>query len=426
MLKMIINSTQNHAEPATLQHYQKLLEHNKRRLIQLITLVACGLAIPFTLILGLAVLNQQQSLSIFSLHLVRSLFNPLLVWWLVRRKQINWAWHCTMLLAIGYNSALAYAMHLPNVIIFELFALCSFAVVMPFWQVLAYTSGLIGLNYLVAGQFIVLNEWALVMIMVLSIVLMCSTIGFVSRQTLWHASQQHSQTAQLVQQRSSMQQQLHDLQSHVQQLSLLKHDLRQPLKSVQGLLQGLAFEQPSTNSTIQPALAATQRVERQLNNLLDQARQQLGRQRASLEIIDVQQCLAQLQPAISGLAAYYSEPIAKVQLEIAAGSVIMADREQFERALFNLLDNSLSRCHHEVRISSYRSEQNVIIEVRDDGAGMHQALRAALNQADFSAITQGLGLKQVQQMLNQAKATLYVPDVPTGYTIQLHFPQVTQ
>lgn len=158
MLKTIINRIQNHAEPAIVVHYQKLLEHNKRRLIQLITLVACGLAIPFTLILGLAVLNQQQSLSIFTLHLVRSLFNPLLVWWLVRRKQINWAWHSTMLIAIGYNTALAYTMHLPNVIIFELFALCSFAVVMPFWQVLAYGGGLIGLNYCFAGQFIVLNE----------------------------------------------------------------------------------------------------------------------------------------------------------------------------------------------------------------------------------------------------------------------------
>ncbi|MCA0351520.1 MAG: HAMP domain-containing histidine kinase [Chloroflexi bacterium] len=426
MLKTIINRTKNHADPAIVGHYQHLLEHNKRRLIEWIMLLAGGLALPFTFVLIVAVANHQQPSSVLVLHLTRSLLNPLLVWWLIRRKQINWAWHATMVFAMTHNTVLAYVMHLPNVIIVELFALASFAVVMPFWQVLAYSGGLIGLNYCFASQFIVLNEWALVMIVVLSIVLMCSTIGFVSRQTLWHASQQQSQTADLVQQQSSMQQQLHDLQTHVQQLSLLKHDLRQPLKSVQGLLQGLAFEQPSTNSTIQPALAATQRVERQLNNLLDQARQQLGRQRASLEIIDVQHCLRQLQPAINGLAAYYSEPIAKVQLEIDAGSVIVADREQFERALFNLLDNSLSRCHHEVHIRSYRSEQNVIIEVRDDGAGMHQALRTALNQADFSAITQGLGLKQVQQMLTQAQAWLHVPDVATGCTIQLHFPQATQ
>lgn len=426
MLKTIINRTQNHADPAIVSHYQQLLEHNKRRLIEWIMLLAGGLALPFTLVLIVAVANHQQPSSVLVLHLTRSLLNPLLVWWLLQRKQINWAWQATMVFAMAHNTVLAYVMHLPNVIIVELFALAGFAVVMPFWQVLAYSGGLIGLNYCFAGQFIVLNEWALVMIVVLSIVLMCSTIGFVSRQTLWHASQQHSQTAELVQQQSSMQQQLHDLQTHVQQLSLLKHDLRQPLKSVQGLLQGLAFEQPSTNSTIQPALAATQRVERQLNNLLDQARQQLGRQRASLEIIDVQQCLGQLQPAISGLAAYYSEPIVKVQLDIAAGSVIVADREQFERALFNLLDNSLSRCHHEVYISSYRSEHDVIIEVRDDGAGMHQALRTALNQADFSAIKQGLGLKQVQQMLTQAQAWLHVPDVATGCTLQLHFPQATQ
>ncbi len=408
-----------------LCHYQQLLAHNKHRLIQLITVLACGLALPFTLVLGLGVVHQQQSPAVFGLHLARSLFNPLIVWWLLRRKQVNWAWHCTMLIAIGHNAALAYAMHLPNVIIFELFALCGFAVVMPFWQVLSYSAGLTGLNYLVAGQLIVFNEWLLLMTVVLSIVLMCSTIGFVSRQTLHYASQQHGQMTQLVQQRSSMQQQLHDLQQHVQQLSLLKHDLRQPLKSVQGLLQGLAFEQPATISTIQPALAATQRVERQLNNLLDQARQQLGTQRANLETIDLRQTVAQLRSAIMGLAAYYTEPLASIKIEIAEGSVIVADREQFERALFNLLDNSLSRCQQHVAIRSFQHNHHLVLEIRDDGAGMHPDLRAALNRGDFSLISQGLGLKQVQQMLKQATATLHVLTTETGCTLQMRFPQVS-
>ena len=67
-------------------------------------------------------------------------------------------------------------------------------------------------------------------------------------------------------------------------------------------------------------------------------------------------------------------------------------------------------------------ESDAIIEVIDDGVGVHHALRTALKQGEFSAITQGLGLKQVQQMLTQAQAWLHVPDVATGCTIQLHFP----
>ncbi|MFD3165779.1 sensor histidine kinase [Herpetosiphon sp. NSE202] len=410
-------------EPQIQQHYQQLLAHHKRRLIVLITLLACGLALPFTLVLGLAVINQQQSMAVFGLHLARSLLNPVLVWWLLQRKQINWAWHASMLIAIIHNASLAYAMRSPNVLIFELFAVCGFAVVMPFWQVLGYSSGLIGLNYLAAGHLIIFNEWVLVIIVVLSIMLMCSAIGLVSRQTLRYASQQHFQTTQLVEQRTSMQQQLHDLQQHVQQLSLLKHDLRQPLKSVQGLLHHLAFEQPTTSPTIQPALAATQRVERQLNNLLDQARQQLATQRANLTRIDLQQCLNQLQPAINGLAAYYTEPIANVSIEIAAGSQIVADGEQFERALFNLLDNSLSRCQQQVVIRSFQHNDHLVIEISDDGAGMHPDLRTALNRGDFSPISQGLGLKQVQQMLTQAAATLHVLDSAIGCTLHMRFPQ---
>lgn len=132
---------------------------------------------------------------------------------------------------------------------------------------------------------------------------------------------------------------------------------------------------------VMPALAATQRADRLINNLLDATRDEGRQQQKFRGPTDISEVLRRLQDITGGLARYYTAPPVPIHFIFDQFlPVVMIDQEQFERALLNLLDNALAHSPPTgiIEVRAWVNDRELMIEVQDLGPGLPEHVHAAL------------------------------------------------
>jgi len=171
----------------------------------------------------------------------------------------------------------------------------------------------------------------------------------------------------------------------------LAHEIRNPLASISGAAGILARKQASPEAQsecLEILMKESQRLNKLLTNFLDFARPRLPR----LQQTDPKEMIH----AVTALAQHAASPTG-IQLEpIFHGPVhdVMCDQEQIKQLLLNLILNAVQAtdANGTVTVKSFFIEQNLCIEVCDQGKGISTEERERIFEPFFTTKETGTGL----------------------------------
>jgi two-component system, OmpR family, sensor histidine kinase KdpD len=163
---------------------------------------------------------------------------------------------------------------------------------------------------------------------------------------------------------------------HAALLASLSHDLRTPLASVMVAAESLIAQPDAPGAAAQQALARSiqgdaRRLDRYIANLLDMTRIETGLADATTSRIDLADAVS---VALDRCARTLHRH--RVDIELAADLPMLAgDEVLLEHVLFNLLDNAAKYTppNSLVQLQAFRDQDNVVIEVADEGEGIRPA-----------------------------------------------------
>ncbi len=190
----------------------------------------------------------------------------------------------------------------------------------------------------------------------------------------------------------------------------VSHDLRAPLRSVDGFSQALLEEQEDRldnqgKDYLQRVRAATQRMAQLIDDMLNLSR--LTRVEMRRETVDLSGLARSIAAELSG-----SQPERDVEFEVADGLVAQGDGQLLQVALENLLANAwkFTATHENARIQfgcKQQKDGSPAYFVRDDGVGFDMAYADKL----FGAFQRlhgtdefpgsGIGLATVQRIIRR-------------------------
>lgn len=199
--------------------------------------------------------------------------------------------------------------------------------------------------------------------------------------------------------------------------SIISHDLRSPLNSIQGLLDLLKQGNLNDREFNYMAAALMSRVENTtmlLDNLLNWSRSQMEGFTAQPDRID----LGHITQAVC-LLLDYNARAKEIQLEnrIPAGMEALGDKIMIDLVIRNLLSNAIKFTQQGgyVQIWANREQGEINIAVKDDGAGISDADLARVMGEDYyftlgtaNERGSGLGLRLCKEFLQKNNGRLWV------------------
>jgi len=220
-------------------------------------------------------------------------------------------------------------------------------------------------------------------------------------------------------------------QAHLEQerrlfIGAVAHDLRTPLFSLRGYLEGLETglaETPEQRARyLAIASEKTRTLDRLVNDLFDYTRLEYLDQSLHLEQLDLAEVLHDLVDGLRPQAA--SKGVGLELLPHDHSLPILADRIQLVRAATNLVDNAIRHTPSggRVDVSCGASERGAWFAVADTGPGIDPADLPHVFQPLFRgghggggpASGAGLGLAIAQRILVAHDGTLEAANGPTG------------
>lgn len=199
-------------------------------------------------------------------------------------------------------------------------------------------------------------------------------------------------------------------------IAMIVHDLRSPLTILMGIgsqLDELAMGNEQLGELRDDLSAEVTRVQRMCEGLLDVTRASDGSGRKTLESLD-----EVVAAAIAPLVEAASLQGIEVKIELASGIELALDEPSIQRALRNLLTNSLEAMVDggALVLSTAVEEATAVIRVSDNGTGIPSEIADRLFEPFVTSGKHGgtgLGLAIVQKVVHDHDGTIAV-DKPVG------------
>ena len=194
-----------------------------------------------------------------------------------------------------------------------------------------------------------------------------------------------------------------ELNTHLKGMNLaaagLAHETRNPLNIIRGLAQMISKEQDSTNEARRKSreiIDETDRVTAQLNEFINYSRPR-----------EVRRAVVPLTTVVNEVIRALNYDIEEKCIHIQKPEelpVIEADEQLLRQTLFNLLLNAVQAVERggEIEVAGWKdADQNVTLEIRDNGPGVMPEHRSDIFKPYFTTHQQGtgLGLAVVQQIV---------------------------
>lgn len=169
----------------------------------------------------------------------------------------------------------------------------------------------------------------------------------------------------------------------------IAHEVRNPLQVTRGFLQLLGQKSNDRDKSYMTlAIDELDRASEIITDFLTFAKPDLG----GVKQIDVAEELQQIAAIIAPLATMSG---GAVKLDCAEGLLIRGNSSRFKQALINIIKNSIEALgeNGKVEIFAYKNENNdVVIEVKDNGEGIDPEDLKRLGEPYYSKKTKGTGL----------------------------------
>jgi len=208
------------------------------------------------------------------------------------------------------------------------------------------------------------------------------------------------------------------------------HELKSPIAAMKLNLQTLEkhqLDEEKKKLLIDRCIKESNRLNDLCNNMLF-ASQLEGRQYiAAHETFDLSELV---EDVVNGYAGRYSRSF---QEDITPGCKISGDKSMLEMAINNLLENAVKYTpdDKEITISLQKNQGNLILEVKDQGAGIPDSEKKKIfnkfyrvgNEESRKSKGTGLGLYLTNKIVFQHKGRLTVKDnTPSGSIFEICLP----
>ena len=211
-------------------------------------------------------------------------------------------------------------------------------------------------------------------------------------------------------------------------VSSIAHDLRTPLFALRGYLDAIATGIGDPGERLDRARAKAQQIDRLVTGLFDYARADID-ERPRLQTTGLAETVTD---AIAAFELAADECGVKLQVTAHTRPSVTIDRDGFERALANVLDNALRHTPRggTVDVACGEDAGHAFVRVIDDGPGIAPGLlphlfeltaRAASNSHIDGA---GLGLTIAARLLRNQGGTIDAANAPPrGAILTLRLPR---
>jgi len=232
---------------------------------------------------------------------------------------------------------------------------------------------------------------------------------------------------------------LHDRELRRRQqnfLAAVSHEFKSPLASMRLAAETLVMrsKEPDTQRLGKRILEDGERLLRMVDNLLDTAKLEEGRQKLAPTTVDVERAVATAVGEIAERAALNG---IKIESRVDPGLEIYVDPTALATILRNLLDNSIKACAagngRSIVVTARRTDRGAVLEVADDGIGFAPEDAALIfekfhrlgDELRRSTAGTGLGLYIVKRLVDLSGARIRAasrgPD--RGASITLEWPR---
>ena len=194
-------------------------------------------------------------------------------------------------------------------------------------------------------------------------------------------------------------------------LASLAHDFRTPLTIISGRLAELASERPDARD----ALAAAQRIERMMTDLIEVARIEAGLLTPQLESLDLVDVVGSACDSVRNASEIALAQDIAPDLPFVRGDPIL-----LHHILANLIDNGLRHARARVIVAAKADGAAVRLRVSDDGPGVpaHERTRIfdrfARGEGGDTREGSGLGLAIVKGFADAMGMSVTIDDAPGG------------
>lgn len=214
---------------------------------------------------------------------------------------------------------------------------------------------------------------------------------------------------------------LEELNTHKESvLAILSHDLRSPLA---GLIQGAEYLK-SNFDTIEPALTKDLLQEfhkaalnelNMLDYLVEWARIKYAADAYAPAKIELVDCIKKVFKLLKETAAINS---INLHHEIEENTIVFADEKMLLSILQNIVSNAIKHSHigGEITLSSKKSKDMIVIEIKDTGVGMSKEIQDKLFAPQLKSLSKaveenkgaGIGLLLVKGFLEKNGGEIWV------------------
>ncbi len=218
-------------------------------------------------------------------------------------------------------------------------------------------------------------------------------------------------------------------------LANVSHELKTPLFNIQGYVETLidgGLDDPTINvSYLEKASKNISRMNSIINDLENITSLETGQVTLHITTFKITELVKEVYEALSYQAKGKNIAL-KFKKSCSSGYGVKADKEKIKEVLFNLIGNSIryGKENGEIQVGCYDMENNLLIEVSDDGIGIakehlpHLFERFYRVDRDRSRTSGGTGLglsivKHVMEVHNQSVHVRSTVNVGTtfGFTL---------
>jgi signal transduction histidine kinase len=220
-------------------------------------------------------------------------------------------------------------------------------------------------------------------------------------------------------------------------LAVMSHELRTPLTSIIAFTEIMLVDTPQEDRelhhNLQEVLQNSHILLRLINNILDMAKIEAGKDQLALDVVDMNDIVASVESVITPLARN-KELTLHVQVAPEV-PLTKADPEKIRRVVENLAGNAVKFTDKggevEILVQLDEASNEIIIKVNDNGIGVKEEYQKYIfekfTQADSSSSRKyggtGLGLSIVRKATERMGGMVGVESEPSQgskFWLQLH------
>lgn len=200
----------------------------------------------------------------------------------------------------------------------------------------------------------------------------------------------------------------------------IAHEIRNPLGALSHAAQLLA-ESTDLPEADRKMVKIIMNHSARMNDIVENVLKLSRRERARFESVNL---ISWTRKLVRDFGQYHKLPADKLHLELPSAAVIvMMDSGQLSQAVWNLLENSLKHASVDgrlpeitVRVSPIRGNQEVALDILDDGPGIPLDKRSQVFTPFFTTHNEGsgLGLYLSRQLCDANQAPLEYVQIPNA------------